>query len=427
MSSKKVLIITYYWPPSGGVGVQRWMNYALQLKKRGWEPIILTPQNPQFEIRDEKQTAKVTKISVYKVPIWEPFSFFHTLTGRREKGKIQQGLILENPKKSFSNKILVWIRGNLFIPDPRVFWVRSATKKANEIIRENGIDLMITTGPPHSIHLIGRNIKRKTGIKWLADFRDPWSKWDILKKLKTSALALYLHKRLEQSVLNEANAVSTVSNRLAESLGKAEVLNNGITMPSNGTSQLNEEVFVVGHFGMLNELRNPAHLWTTLDQLCGENPDFAKKLKIRIAGIVAESIKYELNTLEGLRGKVTFLGYLPQEQILNECKKCNVLLLPLNRSDNSKWLLPVKFFEYLAAHRMILCIGEKFSDLGDVINGLEVGEIFAHSDVQQMRAFLINNFKNTTYPNASDVDTLLKRFSHEKLADKLEELLIAMK
>ncbi|MBC6410556.1 MAG: glycosyl transferase [Ekhidna sp.] len=425
--SKKVLIITYYWPPSGGVGVQRWMNYVLQLKKRGWEPIILTPENPQFEIRDEKQTARVAEIPVYKIPIREPFNFFHKLTGDKKKGKIQQGLVLENSRKSFVDKISVWIRGNLFIPDSRVFWIRSAAKKANEIIQKEGINLMITTGPPHSIHLIGRNVKRKTGVKWLADFRDPWSKWDILKRLKTSALSLYFHERLEQSVINEANMVSTVSKQLAESFGKAEVLYNGMTMPSDNTSQLNDEVFVIGYFGMLNELRNPAHLWMTLDQLCREDPDFAKKLKIRIAGIVAESIKHELNKFKWLKGKVAYLGYLSHNQILNEYKKCNLLLLLLNKSDNSKWILPVKFFEYLAAHRMILCLGEKGSDLEDLINGLDIGEIFSYSDVQQIRAFIIANFRNITYPNVSDVDTLLKRFSHERLADKLEELLIKMK
>jgi len=403
------------------------MNYALQLKSRGWEPIILTPESPQFEIKDEKLMVRVADIPVCKAPIWEPVKFFHKLTGGKKKGKIQQGLALENSRKSFTDKISVWIRGNLFIPDPRVFWVRSATKKAIKIIREDDINLIITTGPPHSIHLIGRNIKRKTGIKWLADFRDPWSKWDVLKKLKTSLPVLCIHRRLERTVLKKADMVTTVSPRLAESLGNAKVLYNGITTELVHFSPIDSPSFIIGFFGSLNELRNPTLLWMTLDQLCDEDSGFACKLEIRVGGIIAESIKDELSGLKRLKSKITYLGYLPHDQIQNEYKKCNLLLLVLNKSDNAQFLLPVKFFEYLAAHRMILCIGEKFSDLGDLINGLSIGEIFDHSDVQQIKAFILDNFKNITYPDPSDVNILLKRFSHKRLVDKLEELLSAIK
>ena len=175
-SSRKILIITYYWPPSGGVGVQRWMNFALQLKKKGWEPTVLTPENPQFEIKDEKLLEKVKDIRVEKLTIWEPFNLFHKLTGNKNRENVQQGLVLEKSQKSVKDGLMVWIRGNLLVPDPRVFWVKPASKKAIELIREEGIETIITTGPPHSMHLIGRRVKRKTNIKWLADFRDPWSK-----------------------------------------------------------------------------------------------------------------------------------------------------------------------------------------------------------------------------------------------------------
>lgn len=423
MASKKILIITYYWPPSGGVGVQRWMNFALQLQKRGWEPIILTPENPQFEIRDEKLLDRVKDIRVVKLPIWEPFNLFHKLTGNRNRKNVQQGLILEKSHSSIKDKLMIWIRGNLLVPDPRVFWLKSASKKAIQFIKEEGIDTIITTGPPHSIHLIGRRVKRRTGVKWLADFRDPWSKWDVLEKLNTSALVLGIHRRMEQSVIQEADAASTVSRRLAEAFGGIEVLNNGLTIANSSREELNSTYFTIGYFGMLNELRNPRQFWYLLDQLCRENQAFANKLKLRIGGIVSESIKEEISKLDELKSRVEFLGYLPHEQVQIEYKKCNLLLLLQNKTNNSQWILPVKFFEYVASDRMILALGDRKSDLGDIMNDKDIGEILKYSEIDAIRSFIEDIFENNRKPDSVQAKKLLKLFSHENLVEKLEEIL----
>ncbi|WP_424961820.1 hypothetical protein [Ekhidna sp.] len=423
-SSRKILIVTYYWPPSGGVGVQRWMNFAIQLKKRGWDPWVLTPENPQFEIKDEKLLERVKDIPVIKLPIWEPFNLFHALTGNKDRKNVQQGLVLEKSDRSLKDNLMIWIRGNLLIPDPRVFWVRPAARRAIDLINKEGFSTIITTGPPHSMHLIGKRVKKKTGIKWITDFRDPWSKWDVLEKLKTSSLALSIHKKLESSVLDLVDYGVTVSERLAESLGGMEVIHNGITTHNQSTSAPNSSHFTIGYFGLLNELRNPRQLWHLLDQMCRENQVFANKLRILIGGIVSESIKAEINELNELKSKVEFLGYLPHESIQDEYRKCDVLLLLLNKSSNSGWILPVKFFEYLAAERMILGLGERKSDLGDLMNAKDVGEILAYSEIDSIRGFLEDVFENERRPNAEDRASLLKRFSHETLVDKLEKLIM---
>ncbi|SNT11396.1 Glycosyltransferase involved in cell wall bisynthesis [Ekhidna lutea] len=422
-TNRKVLIITYYWPPSGGVGVQRWLNFALQLKERGWEPMILTPENPQFDIKDERLLERVKDIPVFKLPIWEPFSLFHKLTGNKNRKNVQQGLVLEKTKKSFKDQLMIWIRGNLFIPDPRVFWVKSAARKASELVLELGIPTIITTGPPHSMHLIGRRVKKKTGIKWLADFRDPWSKWDVLEQLRTSSIAYSIHKKFERKVLKEADIATTVSNRLAQSFGGIEVLNNGITVKENSTAALPEANFTIGYYGMLNELRNPRQLWLLLDQMCRENQVFANKLKVRIGGIVAETIRDEIENLVTLKDKVEFLGYLPHEALHDEYAKCNVLLLLINKTDNSRWSLPIKFFEYLGANRMILCLGERKSDLGDLINDKDIGEILSYSEVDNIRGFLEEMFENDRLPRKEDSELLLSEFSHKNQASKLERLI----
>ncbi|WP_420575789.1 glycosyltransferase family 4 protein [Ekhidna sp.] len=422
-SSRKILIITYYWPPSGGVGVQRWMNFALQLKNRGWEPWVLTPENPQFEIKDEKLLEKVKDIPVVKIPIWEPFNLFHKLTRNKDRKNVQQGLVLEKSKRSFKDNLMIWVRGNLLIPDPRVFWVKPAAKRAIELIEKEGIDTIITTGPPHSMHLIGKRVKKKTGVKWLADFRDPWSKWDVLEKLKTSSIALDVHQRLERSVLKNADCAMTVSSRLADALGGIEVIHNGITVRNKSDINPNSAHFTIGYFGLLNELRNPRQLWQLLDQMCRESQVFANKLRIRIGGIVSESIKDEICELKELNGKVEFLDYLPHETMQDEYRKCDILLLLLNKSTNSEWILPVKFFEYLAAERMILGMGERKSDLGDLMNTKDVGEILAYSEIDSIRGFIEDIFENERRPNGEDTASLLNQFSHERLVDKLEELI----
>lgn len=424
MSSKKILIIAYYWPPSGGVGVQRWMNYALQLDSRGWDISILTPENPQFEISDDALLDKVKHLKTYRLPIWEPFDLFHKITGNKDRKNVKQGLVLEKSEKSFFDDLAVWIRGNLFVPDPRVFWLRKASKFAVSLVKDENIDTVITTGPPHSIHLIGRKIKSKTNVKWLADFRDPWSKWDVLPKLKTSAFVMDMHKRMEKSVLEKADSAITVSTRLASSFGNIEVLHNGITINKGEDKFFDNDYFTVGYFGMLNDLRNPRQLWQLLDQMCRENKLFSKKLKIRIGGIVSESIAEEILALEELKNKVEFLGYLPHQDILNEYQKCNLLLLLQNKTNNSQWILPVKFFEYLAANRMILALGERKSDLADLMLDKRVGEILEYSDVEGIRAFISNVFTHSEQPDKSDINKLIEQFSHKNLAKKLEDILI---
>lgn len=426
-SSKKILIITYYWPPSGGVGVQRWLNFTLQLQKRGWDLIVLTPENPQFEISDEKLLDRVKDVKTVKIPIWEPFNLFHKLTGNKDRKNVQQGLVLEKSKRSFKDKLMIWVRGNMLIPDPRVFWVKSASKKTIELIKEKGIETIITTGPPHSIHLIGRKVKRATGIKWLADFRDPWSKWDVLEKLNTSDFVRGIHRRMERSIVKEADVVTTVTDSFAETLnGDVNIIHNGVSLDYVSNDQVAGSDFTIGYFGLLNEMRNPSQLWQLLDQMCREDEVFEKRLKIRIGGIIAQPIKDEIQGLERLKHRVEFLGYLPHETVMQEYQKCNLLLLLQNKTNNSPWILPLKVFEYLAANRMILCLGDRKGEIGKLVSGKDVGDVFSHTEIDLIRSFIMDVFENDRYPNQTDRQSLLDQYNHDNLVEKLEKILLEL-
>lgn len=405
--------------------MQRWLNFTLQLQKRGWDSIVLTPKNPQFEIRDEKLLEKVIDVKTVKIPIWEPFNLFHKLTGNKDRKNVQQGLVLEKSRRSLKDKFMIWMRGNMLIPDPRVFWVKSASKKAIELIKEEGIETIITTGPPHSIHLIGRKVKRDTGVKWLADFRDPWSKWDVLEKLDTSDFVRGIHRRMERSVVKEADMVTTVTDAFAETLnGEVSIIHNGVSLDYVSNEQVTGSEFTLGYFGLLNEMRNPSQLWQLLDQMCREDDAFEKRLRVRIGGIIAQPIMDEIQGLERLKHRVEFLGYLPHETVIQEYQKCNLLLLLQNKSNNSPWILPLKVFEYLAANRMILCLGDRKGELGKLMSNKDVGDVFAHAEIDLIRSFIIDVFENDRYPNQNDRQSLLNQYNHDNLVEKLEKLLL---
>lgn len=431
-NKKKVLIITYYWPPSGGVGVQRWMHFAINLKQLGWEPIIYTPSNPQFDIRDEALLQMVADIRVIKQPIWEPFSIFHRLTRKKNKDEVQQGLVLEKSSKGWLDHLFVWIRGNLFVPDPRVFWVRPSVKFLKQLIQEENITHCVTTSPPHSVHLIGLRLKRYfPNLKWMPDLRDAWSGWDILPKLYVSAAVMRLHKRLEKKVLESCDRVLTISKSCAAEFQSKtkqpiaiDVIRNG--MPSTkikGTSEVDPDHFTIGYFGLLNELRDPDFLWDMLSDFCKEDEGFAKKLKLRIGGIVSEKIKTRLLEDEYLGNRTTFLGYLKHEEVFQEYNKCDLLLLLQNKSDNAKWVLPVKFFEYLSARKPILCIASGEGELAEIIGDHQIGEVHSKESQEKMIQFIKWVYIDEYVVDEAHYERLLAENSRDRQAKDLAAIL----
>ncbi len=369
---KKVLIVTYYWPPSGGGGVQRWLKFAKYLPEFGWEPVIFTPENPDFELKDDSfQDQGINELEVIKIPIVEPFSLYRKILG---KGAVQKQGVVDKGGSSILGKLALWIRGNWFIPDARVFWVKPAIKHLKTYLKENPVDVIVTTGPPHSMHLIGNAIKRSLGIPWLADFRDPWTEWDVLKQLNLNKRSWEKHKRLEFEVLNMADAVVTVSKRLAARLDAlsgipcVNVVTNGYDAADFQESE-NEQVdkFRIVHMGLLNEGRNPKHLWNVLDKRCAQDAHFNDCLEVVLAGTIEMSVKASIASFKHLSSKVTILDYVPHQEALEIYSKAAVLLLLVNQTSNSSWILPGKVYEYFSANKPILALGQQESDVFDML------------------------------------------------------------
>jgi glycosyltransferase involved in cell wall biosynthesis len=428
MSNKRVLIISYYWPPSAGGGVQRWLKMSKYLPEYGWQPVVLTPENPDFELKDESLFKDVsTESEILKIPIWEPFGLYRKLMG--EKAIQKQGVV-DTKNTSFLGKVSRWIRGNWFIPDPRIFWVRPAVNYLTKYLAKHPVDVIITTGPPHSMHLIGMEVKRRLKVKWIADFRDPWSDWDVLPQLNLNKKSWATHRKLEHKVMYNADIVLTVTKNLATKLAatggiaKVEVITNGFDKDDfEEIKSGSPSKFRIAHVGLLNDGRNPKMLWKVLNELCAENEDFNEHLEVVLAGTIEQSVNSSIQEFEQLQPKVFIPDYMAHSKVLKLYQQSAVLLLLVNNTSNSSWILPGKLFEYFSAKRPILAIGKLDSEANDVLQECGYDSFLTYedkSDLKHRLNALFNQYKN----DSVQIDhELINRYNRKKLAGELAILL----
>lgn len=426
--SKKVLIITYYWPPSGGGGVQRWLKFTKYLPDFGWSPVVFTPENPDFDQKDESLLKEVTSaVEVLHFPIWEPYGIFKKLSGKKE---LKQGQVLEGGKKGLMSKLAIWVRGNLFVPDPRVFWVKPSVEYLSTILRSNKISTIITTGPPHSVHLIGMKLKMQNpGLKWVADFRDPWSQWDILKQFRMMPFTWARHKKLEQQVFKVADRLLTVSKSWQadfKSLGARR-----ISVITNGFDIVKEEVstpasstkFVMSHLGMLNKLRNPLALWQALERLISEDAGFAADFILRLTGILSKEVLDTIASYPKLAERLHKEASVPHEQVFAVYQQSTVLLLILNQSENAPGHLPGKLFEYLSAERPVLALGLPDGDAAQILKETEAGKTIDWNNEAEIKDYLAELYWQWKSGETMGADADVKKYSRRALTGQLAALL----
>ena len=425
---KRVLIITYYWPPSGGGGVMRWLKMSKYLPEAGWKPVIYTPENPDAPVVDESLLSEIhPETETIKTPIWEPYGIFRKLTGKKKDEKFQVGYISDASEGDWKNRLSVFIRGNFLIPDPRKFWVRPSVKFLTNYLKENPVDLIVSTGPPHSMHLIALALKKKTDIPWIADFRDPWSGIYFYDKLRLTRRGDKKHRKLELKVLENANSVVTVSPDWAKNLEKisgrkVEVVNNGydpadfenLPVPS-------ESEFAVGHFGAFNADRNPVLLWKALGELAKENDELKDKLKIRLIGETGDPVIREIRE-NGLENNLIRIGHLPHREGLEELAKSQILLLPNIIAPDAKGVIPGKLYEYLALKRPVLAIGETDSDIAAIISETNAGITLDFNDFDGMKTVLKNYFKRYLENKLKVQSSGIEQFSRKNLAKRFISL-----
>ena len=433
--SKKVLIITYYWPPSGGSGVQRWLKFAKYLPEFGWEPIIFTPENPDFDFKDESLLKDVSDdLEVIKFPIWEPYGIYKRLLGKRV---VEQGQISDKNKSSVISKLSVWVRGNFFIPDPKVFWVRPASKFLMNYVKDNNIQHIITTGPPHSMHLIGSRLKKRIpSLNWVADFRDPWSSWDLYDKLRLAFFAKKKHLTLERRVLRKANSVITINSDLQRELNihsktQVSLITNGYDKADFdsyefGVNQLmssDRNKFHIVHVGIYNELRDPLEFWDAIKYLRSKYDDFNLCISIDFYGSVSSGIISRIEEDEDLKDCVHFYGYVSHSKVYEVYAGADVLLLPMNRSRTIYKNVPGKLFEYLFVRKPILLIGTNDSDPQKIVEECKAGVFVPFDNVECLQKKILDLFSSWKRKEHLFMAHGFEKYERKNLTGKLVEIL----
>ena len=422
---KKVLIITYYWPPSGGAGVQRWLKFVKYLREFGWEPIVYTPENGEMPSLDQSLMKDLPHgIEILKTPIWEPYDTYKKLTGKKKEEKINSGFLSENAKTKRTEKIAVWIRGNFFIPDARKFWIKPSVKYLKSYLKDNPVDAIVSTGPPHSMHLIAKELKRIFQIKWVADFRDPWTNIDFYKDLMLSNAADKKHKRLEKEVLQEADVVLSVGATLGKELTdlgakRSEVITNGYDIEKNLEEVALDEKFSIAHIGTMTKSRNPEVLWKVLSMLIDNNEVFKNRLEIKLVGKVDISVMESIEKFN-LLDYVRKIEYLPHDEVIIEQRKSHLLLLVVNDTPNAKGILTGKFFEYMSSGRPTLCIGPNDGDVAEIIRETEAGSVFESKDGEALKQYILKSFEGKI---AFKTNSSVEKYSRKQLTKKLVSIL----
>lgn len=451
---KRVLVITYYWPPSGGSGVQRWVKFAKYLPEEGWQPVIYTPENPEYTAYDDTLAADIPpQAEVIRRPIREPYAVYKRLMGRKagKEGALKAEVTpISSGKKSWKQRLSLWVRGNLFVPDPRVGWVRPSFRFLKKYLREHPVDVIVTTGPPHSLHLIGLRLHKALGLPWIPDFRDPWSKMYYLKHLGMTRRTTRRIGQMEQEVLDGASTVLAVTPFVQKDLASrtatpVAMITNGFddtdfvdpfvaaapqddkgVAPSDSSvtsSEAKEPFFTLSHIGLFAADGNPFVLWKVLGEMVAADAELKTRLQLRLAGKVDRAV-YDAIAAAGLSDSVVDLGYLNHTDAVREQRSATVLLLPLRNDPQYKPILPGKLFEYLAARRPILGIGQEDGAMADVLAETVSGAMCDWDNEDGIRQFLTAAWE--TFRDQGSVpptDGPIEQYTRRNLTARLARLL----
>ncbi len=429
---KKVLVVLYYWPPGGGMAVQRWLKFSKYLPEFGWEPVIYAPANADYPEIDEALNGQVPGgITVLKRPIFEPSRLYGRFVGMKKNEKIGVSFSLgEKPSRMarLKNGLSIWVRGNLFIPDAHVFWVRPSVRFLTRYLKENPVDAIITTGTPHSLHLIGLMLRRRFNIPWVADFRDLWTRIDFYRDLKLTRRADRLHHRLEREVLSGADHVVTVGETW-----RKEFIENGakaVTVITNGYDPDDlpserpplDEKFSLVHIGSIGKNRDARSLWKALAEKAASDRIFAGKFELKLVGNVDFSVMDSIRKA-GILDLTTRVQFLSHEEAMKAQQSAAVLLLLINNSDDALGRLTGKIFEYLAAGRPIMAIGPDEGEAAMLLESTGAGRSAAYDDKERMAQIIDGYFKDFLNGNLHDIKTDTTAFSRRELSRKMAVVL----
>lgn len=423
---KKILIITYYWPPKGGVGVQRWLKLTKYLCLNDYKPIIYTPSNGVSPLQDDTLLKSISSdLTILKKAIFEPqklLSFFF-----KDKPKSD---VLIKKNNSFFARILIWLRANFLIPDSRSFWIKPSVRFLKNYLKKQPVDVVISTGPPHSMHMIALALKKShPNIKWIADFRDPWTDIEYFDQLPLLSFVKKKHYQFEKRVVANADLILSVSPswvRAFNDMGakKTAVLTNGYDvddyLQDNLTQKIQSNQFVIGHFGLYNQLRDHSFFWNTLHNITSHDKEFLNHLNFLFSGEVHDDFFSNIKKYKW-EEKLIHYPYLNHSDAIRHMMKCDLLLVTQGDTKSVKGRLPAKFFEYLGAKKPILAIGKKNSDLEKIISSISYAWFVDFNNAELLYDTILKIYKMRKVQDSFNDDVSF--FSRENQVKQLIQLI----
>ena len=423
---KRILLISYYFPPSGGSGVQRILKFARYLPSYGWLPTVLTvkPEFAAFPSTDESLLQEIpSEVKVIRTRAWDPFSLYGRFQGKKKADAVEVGHV--GGKLGFK-RVARWLRGNVFLPDARIGWVPFASRAVRKLVQEQKFDAIMSTGPPHSSHLVGMAAYKVSKLPWVVDMRDPWVEIYYSDQMYEGKAARKIQATLERRVLGTANAVISVSRHLGIGLKRRVEMQQYETIPNgfdpadisrNQTTRTGKEsAFTVAYVGTYTLRRHSNALVSALQQLQATIP-----VEVHLVGKV-DSEALETYRVNGIPVKA--LGYFPHNEAVAYMQEVDVLLLPLPRVRRHSGAGDVsgKVFEYMSARRPILALGPTEGDLADILNQVHAGNIFDYEDQEGMLDFLKNclESREDAWPIN---DEALAEYERPRLTGRLAHLL----
>lgn len=430
MSSKRVLIITYYWPPTGASGVQRWLKFAKYLPENGWTPVVYTPENPERPAIDHSLESDIPAgAEIITHPIFEPYGLYKKLTGRKADESIQVGFVSDSGKPGLLENVSRWLRGNCLIPDARRFWISPSVRRLTAILKEYPVDAIVSTGPPHSMHLIAQHLSKRFQIPWLADFRDPWSRFYYNNDLLFNSRTRRKQLKLEQSVLRDATRVITVSGLIRDELQQigersVDVIHNGYDPADYENLKYDSSSsFVIAHTGAFQPAANPEKMWEVLGRLVQTDSSLAGDLKIVLVGKVDSAIK-ECISRNGLDAWVQYVGYVPHSEVMRYQITSALLLLCILRTEGAEGIITGKFFEYLASGTPVMCIGPENGDTAAIIRECNAGETAGFDDASAMHRIITGAYQKWKHGERHLTDkNAIRRYSRREQTKTLAGML----
>lgn len=423
---KKVLIITYYWPPAGGPGVQRWLKFVKYLPEFNIQPTVYCPENPSYPTLDSSLLQEVdSKITVLKHPIKEPLRFLKLLF-KSKTNKLSKRGIPDSKKQGLFERFLLYIRGNFFVPDARVFWVKPSVKYLSSYISKHQINTIITTGPPHSVHLIGMQLKVKHKLRWYADFRDPWTDISYHKNLNLTQNTQQKHLKLERQVLNTSDQIIVTSSQTKQLLSK--ITQQPISVITNGFDDENvpsitlDSKFSLTHIGSLLNQRNPILLWNVLSELVQEIPKFKANFQLVLVGNVSADVRTSIDST-GLTSFLKTVGSVTHNEAVMYQRKTQVLLLLEANTTEASYIIPGKLFEYINSNRPIVALGPKHSDIPSILKDTHTGRYFDYDNKTALKTHILELFEGYKTNSLSVSSKDIERFSRKNCTKQLAEVL----